>query len=1342
MKKDQILIAIVLISTIIFLLSSIPIASAADISLNKNMGYVGETITVEGGGFDFFTSSVIITFDGVDQNAAININGLEQFTATFKVPTVSPGNYIVSAKDDSGNSDQATFTVMAPLAVVLSPSSGVMDDGQSKMFTAVASGGSGSYSYRWYVDGSSQGGQTASTFSFSPKSAGSYSITATITDSLDLDTTSAQSPSASVTVNAELAAPTLTATPGKIDQGQTSVLSSSAMSTGTLPYTFQWLQKAPGAGSYSTIIGATSSSYSFTTSGSTATGTWNFELQVTDAAGAPSVTSSAVSVVVNSALVAPSVSASVSTVTKGQSSALSSSAVSSGSSPYTFQWLQKSPGAGSYLSISGATSSTYSFVTTTSTTTGDWSFELQVTDSVSSVVTSNAVSVTVNEPISAVVSPSSWVMDVGQSMSFTATAIGGSGSYPASGYHWYVDGSVQSGQTAHTFSFSSGSAGFHSISATVTDSLGTTSAQSPSASVSVAASPSVAVTPTGPVTMDMGQVKIFTATATGGSGTIHYQWYLDSSTVGSDNASYSYSAAGTSHSITCKVTDSASSPVTSSPSNAVSVTVNSALVAPSVSASLGTVDQGQTSVLSSSAVSTGTAPFAYQWLQRAPGDSSYSLISGATSSSYSFVTSGPTATGTWRFELQVTDAVSAVVTSNAVSVTVNVVPTVTVSTASWTLDIGQSRIFSASASGGSGSYPASGYQWYVDGSLRSGATASTFNFTSGSVGSYSITVTVTDSSGTTSAQSPTSSVTVNTSPTVTVAPVGPLIMNAGQNQTFTATSSGGSGTIRYQWYLDNSTVGSNNASYSYTASGTSHSVTCKVSDSASTPVTSQASNAVSIAVNPTLVAPTISASAVAINQGQTSSLTSTIVSSGTSPYTYQWLQKAPGGSYAGVGSNSASFSFVTTGSFATGIWSFILQVRDSTGAAVNSTAVTVTVNIAPLDHFVFSTIGTQTAGTPFTITITAKNAFNSTLINYGGTNILSASTGTISPATTGSFSNGVWTGGVMVTGAGSGIWIITSGSGMSGTSGTFSVNPGVLDHFFFSTIDDQIAGSSFSITVIAKDIYNNTITSYNGSPSLTCSSGDINPGAIDAFFNGVGSTSVTVASSGQSVTITATDGSRSVASNVFRVTNAPTPTPTVTPTIVPHSTPLSTPSSTSTPTTSNGSKPSPTLSPDKITLKNLTATVDDGSIVYINISGNIIESNISNVDITADQLASRTTLSLTLIGPSGTYSSCNITIPKNAVTFGKAPTVYVNSQLADYDYNQDANNYYVWYTTYSNTYELTVTFTETSELQLWSAVLIAVISVILVVVIVIPRITGKSLSLKSFRLSSPKNIIT
>jgi ABC-type antimicrobial peptide transport system permease subunit len=45
-----------------------------------------------------------------------------------------------------------------------------------------------------------------------------------------------------------------------------------------------------------------------------------------------------------------------------------------------------------------------------------------------------------------------------------------------------------------------------------------------------------------------------------------------------------------------------------------------------------------------------------------------------------------------------------------------------------------------------------------------------------------------------------------------------------------------------------------------------------------------------------------------------------------------------------------------------------------------------------------------------------------------------------------------------------------------------------------------------------------------------------------------------------------------------------------------------------------------------------------------------------------------------------------MTIPKTAIPYGTSPVVYINDQPAqDQGYAQDANNFYVWYTTQFNT---------------------------------------------------------
>jgi parallel beta-helix repeat protein len=166
----------------------------------------------------------------------------------------------------------------------------------------------------------------------------------------------------------------------------------------------------------------------------------------------------------------------------------------------------------------------------------------------------------------------------------------------------------------------------------------------------------------------------------------------------------------------------------------------------SVSPSSAALDAGQSQTFKS-LVYGGTLPYTYQWLWEAPGADVYSAISGANLTSYSFVTSGATALGVWHFELNLTDSAGVVVTSKAVTVSVNPVPSVTLSPASVTLDVGQSQLFT-SDTGNTGTSPFS-YQWYLNGTLFSGATSSSWWFTPSSPGSYSVYVKVTDSAGVT-----------------------------------------------------------------------------------------------------------------------------------------------------------------------------------------------------------------------------------------------------------------------------------------------------------------------------------------------------------------------------------------------------------------------------------------------------------------------------------------------------------------------------------------------------------------------------------------------------------------
>jgi len=265
------------------------------------------------------------------------------------------------------------------------------------------------------------------------------------------------------------------------------------------------------------------------------------------------------------------------------------------------------------------------------------------------------------------------------------------------------------------------------------------------------------------------------------------------------------------------------------------------------------------SVIFQSTVSGGTLPYAYQWYVNDIA------ILGATSSNWTFM---PTSTGFYILYVNVMDYVSVTAKSNVASITVSPELSVFINPVSVTMDVGGSKAFTSSVSGGTPPYT---YQWYLNGALVLGVTSDSWAFTSTATGSYIVHLNVTDSADVT-AKSNIASVTVNPTLGVSIVPTS-AIMDFGQSVTFDSSVSGGTPPYTYQWYLDDAPVSSATAStwaFFPTSPGT-YEVYLIVADS-SDPAES---NHVIVTVNPPLAVST-SPPSVVMDVGQSQTFTSTV----------------------------------------------------------------------------------------------------------------------------------------------------------------------------------------------------------------------------------------------------------------------------------------------------------------------------------------------------------------------------------------------------------------------------------------------------------------------------------
>jgi len=551
----------------------------------------------------------------------------------YSIASTTTGGYVVAGFTNSignGGRDVLIADFGPSLAVTIAPPSVATYVGQHVAFSSSVSGGTPTYSYQWYLDGSPVSSATSSTWTFTPASIGNYYAQLRVTDSHG---TVVWSNIASVSVGIFSVA--ISPASVTMDVGQVQAFTST-VSGGTPPFLYKWLLDD------SQVLGATSSTWSFQPS---ASGNYTIALQVTDSASI-TVSSNNASVTVNPELVV-NISPTSATTTVNIPQQYSST-VTGGTPPYYYEWYAND------TLVSGATSENMNFVPPE---VGVYKIYLNVTDYVEVTNESNVAWLTVHKHSVANFDWSPHTPEVDELVTFN-----GSSSTPPDGgtivsYAWdFGDGGLGSGEIAnHVYS----AVGNYTVMLNITDSEGLWDVREQQ--IQVLPPLSVSINPLDSSIL-LDQSVPFTSAVNGGVAPYSYQWYLNGSAyIGANLNSWTFSpaAVGT-YSVFLAVTDSHN---ITKQSQSATVKVMPGLTV-SISPLNASILLGQ-SVTFTSTVNGGTLPYSYQWYLDG------SSVSPATLNSWTYT---PSDTGIHYVYLKVTDAGNSTAHSETARVVVTATP--------------------------------------------------------------------------------------------------------------------------------------------------------------------------------------------------------------------------------------------------------------------------------------------------------------------------------------------------------------------------------------------------------------------------------------------------------------------------------------------------------------------------------------------------------------------------------------------------------------------------------------------------------------------------------------------
>ncbi len=201
-----------------------------------------------------------------------------------------------------------------------------------------------------------------------------------------------------------------------------------------------------------------------------------------------------------------------------------------------------------------------------------------------------------------------------------------------------------------------------------------------------------------------------------------------------------------------------------------------------------------------------------------------------------------------------------------------------------------------------------------------------------------------------------------------------------------------------------------------------------------------------------------------------------------------------------------------------------LTATDTVISSITGTSGPVTVSATAATHFSVTAPATATAGSAFSFTVTALDAFNNTASGYTGTVHFTSSDGQAVLPANSTLTNGTGTFNVTLKTAGNQTLTATDTvtSTITGTSAAIAVSAAAATHFSVTAPSSATAGSAFNFTVTAQDAFNNIATGYTGTVHFTSSDGQATLPANGTLTSGTGTFSATLKTSG-SQTLTATD---------------------------------------------------------------------------------------------------------------------------------------------------------------------------------------------------------------------------